>query len=140
MPDDLLAECQCGFMFCTNCSMPFHGYTDCGLTEEERQNEMLAYMKDEKQKIEQIEKLKEQRKKEEIDSERLVKEKCKKCPQCNANIEKNEGCNHMICTQCQVDFCWLCLTILPKLSKHSEQPHFMTGECALFETYYSDEE
>ncbi|KAL6063017.1 DNA-dependent ATPase protein rad54 [Balamuthia mandrillaris] len=32
----------------------------------------------------------------------------KHCPRCNASIQKNGGCNHMKCTKCQYDFCWVC--------------------------------
>lgn len=32
----------------------------------------------------------------------------KKCPQCQTRIEKNQGCNHMTCTKCKHDFCWIC--------------------------------
>ncbi len=35
----------------------------------------------------------------------------KKCPNlnCNAPIQKNEGCNHVKCYKCKYDFCWICL-------------------------------
>ncbi|OMJ78962.1 hypothetical protein SteCoe_21137 [Stentor coeruleus] len=32
----------------------------------------------------------------------------KRCPKCSYKIEKNEGCNHMICIMCKSEFCWLC--------------------------------
>lgn len=30
------------------------------------------------------------------------------CPRCRVNIEKNAGCPHMRCTQCNCSFCWCC--------------------------------
>jgi ariadne-2 len=33
----------------------------------------------------------------------------KDCPKCHSSIEKNGGCNHMHCSRCNHDFCWVCL-------------------------------
>jgi ariadne-1 len=35
----------------------------------------------------------------------------KECPKCNVTIEKDGGCNHMVCKNqnCKTDFCWVCL-------------------------------
>ena len=31
-----------------------------------------------------------------------------RCPSCSAPVEKESGCNHMQCTQCECEFCFLC--------------------------------
>ncbi|KAF9446570.1 hypothetical protein P691DRAFT_783509 [Macrolepiota fuliginosa MF-IS2] len=45
---------------------------------------------------------------------RWIKENnVKHCPTCNVLIERAEGCNHMMCTQCQTHICWQCLKTFP---------------------------
>ena len=46
------------------------------------------------------------------DSRFWIKKNAKPCPSCNAPIEKNDGCNHIKCSQCDYDFCWICLNRL----------------------------
>ena len=37
-----------------------------------------------------------------------IKKDSKKCPQCRVITYKTEGCNHMHCTRCGCDWCWIC--------------------------------
>uniref|UniRef100_A0A8C5KJ64 Cullin-9 n=1 Tax=Jaculus jaculus TaxID=51337 RepID=A0A8C5KJ64_JACJA len=45
----------------------------------------------------------------EAQSKHLAKLISKRCPSCQAPIEKNEGCLHMTCAKCNHGFCWRCL-------------------------------
>jgi len=48
--------------------------------------------------------------------------KAKPCPRCGVTIQKNKGCNHIICDACKYEFCWLCL-------EYCEPGHFQQGAC-----------
>lgn len=61
-----------------------------------------------------------------------VKKNAKPCPNCDVPIEKNEGCNHIRCSLCRHDFCWLCLG---HLRTHNE-PHI----CNRYEAHESAED
>ena len=46
---------------------------------------------------------------EDAQSKHLARLIAKRCPNCQAHIEKNDGCLHMKCIKCSHDFCWRCL-------------------------------
>jgi len=52
----------------------------------------------------------------------------KRCPKCSFRIEKLGGCNHITCSRCSHDFCWLC-------GDPYDFDHYSEGRCAgkLFE-------
>ena len=71
-------KCKNGHEFCFNCLRPPHGQSSC---------ESIL----------------------EKDFQNWSKGKViKKCPKCKIYTEKNEGCNHMTCTSCKYQWCWLC--------------------------------
>jgi hypothetical protein len=41
-------------------------------------------------------------------SEECIKQNTKPCPRCHTAIERNGGCNHMICRLCGQHFCYVC--------------------------------
>ncbi|KAJ1630723.1 hypothetical protein T492DRAFT_1001394 [Pavlovales sp. CCMP2436] len=47
------------------------------------------------------------------------------CPGCRGPIEKNGGCNHITCSKCKHEWCWLCR------GKYTPE-HFMTTACNVF--------
>mmetsp|Transcript_21552 Transcript_21552/g.30186 ORF Transcript_21552/g.30186 Transcript_21552/m.30186 type:complete len:542 (+) Transcript_21552:54-1679(+) len=48
--------------------------------------------------------------KNESESSNWILANTKPCPKCQSRIEKNQGCNHMICQQCSYHFCWICMS------------------------------
>ena len=52
----------------------------------------------------------------------------KKCPHCGIIIEKQSGCNHITCSKCGYQWCWLC-------NNKYEENHFNKGICKGFQFY-----
>lgn len=81
-------KCRCGHVFCFSCSEAWHDPVRCHL-------------------------IKKWIKKCDDDSEtsNWISANTKECPHCGATIEKDGGCNHMVCKNqsCKADFCWVCL-------------------------------
>ena len=46
----------------------------------------------------------------------------KRCPNCSIITEKIEGCNHITCSKCSYQWCWLCN------GKYNPE-HFLEGKC-----------
>jgi len=68
--------------------------------------------------------LKELKKLKKIDqrTENAKKKAGRKCPGCSIVIQRKEGCNHVICTYCKYEFCWICM-------KEFRPDHYFDGEC-----------
>lgn len=72
---------KCKYKMCFLCKNIWHGRRSC---EESLDKQLLIYKK---------------------------KFPVKKCPKCKSDIEKNSGCNHMTCSRCNYQFCWICLKV-----------------------------
>ncbi|KAH8076396.1 hypothetical protein JL721_395 [Aureococcus anophagefferens] len=76
----------CGANFCFRCGEEAHAPCDCALVArwvEKCQNES--------------------------ETANWILANTKRCPKCQTRIEKNQGCNHMNCSQCKYEFCWMCM-------------------------------
>ncbi len=84
-------ECpECKQVYCGQCLHAHPATKSCQQSENER-------------------KLANDRNAQERANEQWALANTKPCPQCGTRIEKNEGCMHMKCTNCQYHYCWNCL-------------------------------
>ena len=78
--------CKCGKSFCFKCSLATHRPCSCEVAQKwnaknSSESENVTWMI----------------------------ANTKNCPGCKRPIEKNQGCNHMTCSWCGHDFCWMCM-------------------------------
>lgn len=117
-PDDNgLAVCpKCEYAFCVFCKKGYHGIENCDLTFDEKKKIAEAYKNAKKAERSELEKRYGKKKLKELvataETEKWIRKNSQKCPSCRVNIEKNDGCNKMICLKCKTKFCWLCLSSL----------------------------
>ncbi|XP_069142389.1 potential E3 ubiquitin-protein ligase ariadne-2-like [Argopecten irradians] len=77
---------QCKTVFCFGCGIEYHAPTDCATI-----RKWLTKCADDSE------------------TANYISAHTKDCPKCHVCIEKNGGCNHVQCTKCKNDFCWMCL-------------------------------
>jgi ariadne-1 len=77
--------CRCGMEFCFQCYQESHSPATC------KDLELWA-----------------QKCQDQSETAHWIIANTRRCPKCNVRIEKNQGCNHMTCTSCKHEFCWVC--------------------------------
>ncbi|XPT01690.1 hypothetical protein M3J09_010820 [Ascochyta lentis] len=86
----------CDFHVCTVHDVPFHTGETCDQYDERRHREEEQRRKED-----------EARQEHEELSRAEIQAVTTKCPECEAPIQKNEGCDHMTC-RCKFQFCYIC--------------------------------
>ncbi|OCT88547.1 E3 ubiquitin-protein ligase RNF14 [Xenopus laevis] len=141
-PGGTMGICSnCSYAFCTLCKMAYHGVANCYIKEKiisasdedqeageaEWTPEDFSYVRDEFLAADKagkkllVEEYGMEFIKKAVDKESTewLKMNCKSCPYCSAKVQKNGGCNMMLCIKCRTSFCWLCLTVLTKTNCYS---------------------
>ena len=78
-------QCACGNHFCFGCERVAHRPVPCDLVEKWQAKNAS-----------------------ESENANWIMANTKVCPACKVPIEKNQGCNHMVCRMCKHEWCWLC--------------------------------
>jgi len=89
-----MVHCLCGTIFCFNCLQEGHWPATCDQIKWYNDSFIRKNFND-----------------PDINQKTLewVQKYTKDCKKCNSPIEKNGGCNHMRCSKCSYQFCWVCL-------------------------------
>ena len=85
-------ECENGHKYCFECLKPPHDDKPC---ENQEERQFMSWKKG---------------------------KRVKRCPRCQMYTEKNEGCNHMTCANCNYQWCWLC-------EGEYKYGHYDSGKC-----------
>ncbi|XP_020809031.1 potential E3 ubiquitin-protein ligase ariadne-1-like [Drosophila serrata] len=95
-------ECKCGHQFCFGCGENWHEPASCGYLKKWLHIRV-----------------------EDLETSTWINQNTKACPNCQVAIQKDGGCDHMICQNfsCYYEFCWMCL--------QSWKAHY--SNCKLFE-------
>ena len=90
-------RCGCGAFWCFRCGAPAHRPATCAVAAVWRR------------KVESDARNEPAEPDESTATRRWLREFTKPCPGCHDPIEKNQGCNHMTCSSCHFEFCWVCM-------------------------------
>ncbi|XP_042207502.1 E3 ubiquitin-protein ligase RNF14-like [Homarus americanus] len=120
---------SCKFVFCGICRFGWHGVDPCRLKHSESRKIMELYINGEESERKLLEDQYGKKYLSLLQDEYLslnyLEKNSKKCPRCQAKIEKIDGCNKMTCQRCSIYFCWLCMCMLNKARpyEHYNDPH-----------------
>jgi len=89
-------QCTCGNKFCFQCSEEPHDPVSCA--------QLSLWL---------------EKCRNESETAHWIIANTKKCPKCAVRIEKNQGCNHMVCRSCKHEFCWVCLSSWAEHGNHT---------------------
>ncbi|KAJ2824369.1 hypothetical protein FBU31_004014 [Coemansia sp. 'formosensis'] len=113
---DKLCVCACGYAFCVCCRRVWHGPSFCAIESRQRIMEEYRRAREEGVGLAAMEKQYGkavlegmlEREVAEDESLRFIEGMSTACPSCSVRIVKAYGCNHIICSQCNSHFCYLC--------------------------------
>ncbi|KAG9236641.1 hypothetical protein BJ875DRAFT_350598, partial [Amylocarpus encephaloides] len=100
-----ILTCQvCNFKACFVHKMPWHSNQTC--TEYDESRKLQAAQHDQR-------------------TEEFLSKTTKACPNpaCGWRIQKNGGCDHLVCKMCQHEFCWACLAPYRAIRQHGNTAH-----------------
>lgn len=137
-----MCHCEnCGFYFCIYCKKAYHGVEMCDLKSEERLQVIREYQEASEERKLELEKrfTKNQLLKwvENDLSQKWLEECSKPCPNCRAVIQKVDGCNKMMCLNCNTPFCWLCNVCLSRTQPYK---HFIDSQSSCYQKLFPPEE